>query len=47
MNRRSVNEAGQAIVEFVAVINGQQICVRGVQIAENVFMIGDAWVITR
>jgi len=38
---------GQAIVKFVATINGQQILVQAVQIAENVFQIGDAWVITR
>lgn len=47
MNQTGVNAKGQAIVEFVATINGQQILVQAVQIAENVFKIDDAWVITR
>jgi len=47
MNQIGVNKQGQAIVEFVATINGQQILVQAVQIAANVFKIGDAWVITR
>jgi hypothetical protein len=47
MNQIGVNKQGQAIVELVATINGQQILVQAVQIAANVFKIGDAWVITR
>jgi hypothetical protein len=38
---------GHAVMEFVATINGQQVVVRAVQLANNVLQITDAWVKTR
>ena len=47
MRTIGVNDKGQQVVSFLATINGQKILVQAIQIAEAVFQIGDAWVVTK
>jgi len=42
-----ITREGQQVLEFVTSINGQRVLVRFVQLAEDVWQISDAWVITR
>lgn len=45
MRSMGTNNQGQQIVEFITKINGEQVVVRAIQTAANVFQMSDAWVV--
>jgi hypothetical protein len=43
----NVNADGDPILEYVATINGQQVVVHGIELANGIFRMSDAWIKTK